>query len=57
MLLNLNRVIEKPSDIVDDLRHLEDLGYRHVIVRYRGNDAEEQRKQLGIFLADIMPKV
>jgi probable F420-dependent oxidoreductase len=45
------------ADIVDDLRHLVDLGYRHVIVRYRGSDAEEQRKQLRSFLANIMPKV
>jgi probable F420-dependent oxidoreductase len=45
------------ADIVDDLRRLVDLGYRHVIVRYRGNDAEEQRKQLGSFISHIIPKV
>jgi probable F420-dependent oxidoreductase len=45
------------ADIVDDLRRLVDLGYGQVIVRYRGSDAEEQRKQLHIFLSDIVPKV
>lgn len=46
-----------PADIVDDLRRLADLGYRSVIVRYRGSDADEQRRQLHSFIADIMPKV
>jgi probable F420-dependent oxidoreductase len=45
------------ADIVDDLRRLVDLGYHRLIVRYRGNDAEEQRNQLRIFIADIIPKV
>ena len=45
------------ADIVDDLRRLVDLGYSHMIVRYRGSDAEEQRKQLRIFISDIIPKV
>jgi probable F420-dependent oxidoreductase len=45
------------ADIVDDLRRLVDLGYGQVIVRYRGSDAEQQRKQLQIFLSDIVPKV
>jgi hypothetical protein len=26
-------------------------------VRYRGSDAAEQRRQLHIFISDIMPKV
>src|SRR5262249_25768773 len=38
------------ADIVDDLRRLVDLGYSRVVVRYRGSDAEEQRKQLRIFI-------
>jgi hypothetical protein len=42
---------------VDDLRRLADLGYGHMIVRYRGSNAEEQRKQLHIFISDIVPKV
>jgi probable F420-dependent oxidoreductase len=45
------------ADIVDDLRSLVDLGYHHVIVRYRGNDAQEQRQQLRSFISDIIPKV
>src|SRR5262245_4600924 len=45
------------ADIVDDLRHLIDLGYSRIIVRYRGNDAEEQRAQLRSFIANIIPKV
>jgi alkanesulfonate monooxygenase SsuD/methylene tetrahydromethanopterin reductase-like flavin-dependent oxidoreductase (luciferase family) len=45
------------ADIVDDLRRLVDLGYRHVIVRYRGSDPEEQRQQLNIFISQIVPKV
>src|SRR5262245_26960381 len=45
------------SDIVDDLRRLVDLGYSHMIVRYRGSDAEEQRAQLRSFIANIIPKV
>jgi hypothetical protein len=45
------------AEIVDDLRRLVDLGYRRVIVRYRGSDAEVQRQQLRLFLADIIQKV
>jgi hypothetical protein len=46
-----------PADILDDLRQLVDLGYDRCIVRYRGSDAEEQRRQLRTFIADIIPKV
>lgn len=45
------------AEIVDDLRRLVDLGYRSCIVRYRGSDAAEQRRQLHMFIADILPKV
>lgn len=45
------------ADIVDDLRRLVDLGYSGVVVRYRGSDAEQQRKQLRAFITDILPKV
>jgi probable F420-dependent oxidoreductase len=45
------------AEIVDDLRRLVDLGYRRVIVRYRGSAAEEQRKQLRMFIDNIIPKV
>jgi probable F420-dependent oxidoreductase len=46
-----------PADLIDDLRRLVDLGYNSVIVRYRGNEAQEQRTQLHRFIADVMPKV
>ena len=46
-----------PAEIVDDLRRLRELGYSRVIVRYRGSDAEAQRRQLRIFLDDILPKM
>jgi probable F420-dependent oxidoreductase len=46
-----------PADIVHDLRRLVDLGYSRVIVRYRGSDAAEQRRQLRMFIADIVPNV
>ncbi len=42
---------------MDDLRRLVDLGYSRIIVRYRGNDAEEQRQQLRIFIDNIIPQV
>jgi alkanesulfonate monooxygenase SsuD/methylene tetrahydromethanopterin reductase-like flavin-dependent oxidoreductase (luciferase family) len=45
------------ADIVDDLHRLVDLGYSRIIVRYRGSDAEEQRKQLRIFIENIIPQV
>src|SRR5499426_4342987 len=45
------------ADIVDDLRRLVDLGYSRIIVRYRGSDADEQRKQLRIFIDHIITKV
>jgi hypothetical protein len=45
------------AEIVDDLQRLVDLGYRQVIVRYRGNDANEQRNQLRSFIAHIIPQV
>lgn len=45
------------EDIIDDFRRLAEHGYHGFIVRYRGNDAEEQRRQLDMFISDIMPKV
>jgi probable F420-dependent oxidoreductase len=44
-------------DILNDLRCLAELGYQRVIVRYRGNDAAAQRRQLRSFLEDIIPLV
>lgn len=46
-----------PAEIADDLRQLVDLGYSQVIVRYRGSDAAEQRRQLRTLIEDIVPKV
>jgi probable F420-dependent oxidoreductase len=46
-----------PAEIADDLRRLVDLGYSRVIVRYRGGDAAEQRRQLRTLIEDIIPKV
>jgi alkanesulfonate monooxygenase SsuD/methylene tetrahydromethanopterin reductase-like flavin-dependent oxidoreductase (luciferase family) len=45
------------AEIVDDLRRLVELGYSRVIVRYRGQDAEAQRRQLRSFIEDIIPHV
>jgi len=44
-------------DITDDIRRLVDLGYDGFVVRYRGDVAQEQRRQLDIFISDIMPRV
>lgn len=46
-----------PTEIIEDLQRLADLGYHNVIVRYRGSDAVAQRTQLNTFLTEIMPKV
>ncbi len=46
-----------PADIVDDLRRFADMGYGSFIVRYRGSDADEQRRQLHTFISDLIPKV
>ncbi len=46
-----------PAEILDDIRRLADLGYQSFIVRYRGSDAEEQRKQLRMLIDDIIPRV
>jgi alkanesulfonate monooxygenase SsuD/methylene tetrahydromethanopterin reductase-like flavin-dependent oxidoreductase (luciferase family) len=46
-----------PTEIVDDLRRLRDLGYSSIIVRYRGGEAEEQRTQLRCLISDIIPQV
>jgi probable F420-dependent oxidoreductase len=46
-----------PADLVDDLRRFVDAGHQSFIVRYRGSDADEQRRQLHTFICDIMPKV
>jgi probable F420-dependent oxidoreductase len=45
------------QEIRDDIRRFADHGYTSFIVRYRGSDAEEQRRQLQTFAADVMTKV
>jgi probable F420-dependent oxidoreductase len=45
------------AEIGDDLRRLVDLGYRHLVVRYRGSDAAEQRRQLEVFLSRVLPQI
>lgn len=45
------------AEIVDDLKALKDLGFGHFIVRYRGADADEQRRQIARLADEIVPKV
>ena len=45
------------QEIRDDIHRFADHGYRSFIVRYRGSDAQEQRRQLQTFAADVMAKV
>jgi probable F420-dependent oxidoreductase len=45
------------QEIIDDLKQLFDLGFQKVIVRYRGNDADELTRQIDNFVSDIVPKV
>ncbi len=43
--------------IIDDFKRLLDLGYRGFIVRYRGEDAAEQERQIARFAGDIAAKI
>ena len=43
--------------IRDDVKRIADLGYRGVIMRYIGRDAEEQRVQIDRFANEVMAKV
>ncbi len=46
------------ADVVrDDVKRIADLGYRGVIMRYIGRDAEKQRVQIDRFATEIMAKV
>jgi hypothetical protein len=45
------------GQIIDDFRRIRDLGYSGFIVRYRGDDAAEQQRQISRFAAEIAPKV
>ncbi|MSP04452.1 MAG: TIGR03619 family F420-dependent LLM class oxidoreductase [Acetobacteraceae bacterium] len=44
------------TEITDDLQRLADIGYHHIIIRFRDGDAEQQDTQLRIFIDDIMPR-
>lgn len=46
-----------PAQILDDLKAIFGLGFKTVIVRYRGTDAAEQQRQIDRFVSDLMPKV
>jgi probable F420-dependent oxidoreductase len=45
------------AEIIDDLKRLFALGFTRIIVRYRGRDADEQKRQLDRFVSEIVPKV
>ena len=43
--------------VTDDIKRLRDLGYRTIIFRYPGFDADEQTRQFDILADKVMPKV
>jgi probable F420-dependent oxidoreductase len=45
------------AEIIDDLQRLFDLGFRKIIVRYRGSSGADQRSQIDRFVSEIVPKV
>jgi probable F420-dependent oxidoreductase len=45
------------DEIVADLKRLTELGFRHFVVRYRGTSADELKRQIDRFVAEIVPKV
>jgi probable F420-dependent oxidoreductase len=45
------------TEIIDDFKCIRDLGYRGFIVRYRGEDPQEQQRQISRFAAEIAPKI
>jgi hypothetical protein len=57
--LTLSRLATKLVFLLDDFNgRMQFLhGYGSLIVRYRGTEAEVQRRQLRMFIADIIPKV
>jgi probable F420-dependent oxidoreductase len=44
------------AEIIDDLKRIFDLGFTRVIVRYRGQGADQQMHQLKRFVDEIVPK-
>ena len=45
------------AEIIDDLKRLFDLGFHNIIVRYRGDSADELTRQIDNFVSEIVPKV
>ena len=44
------------AEIIDDLKRIFALGFTRVIVRYRGQDADQQTRHLDRFVNEIVPK-
>lgn len=44
------------AEIIDDLKRIFALGFTRVIVRYRGQGADQQKRQLDRFVNEIVPK-
>ena len=45
------------EEITDDLRKLFALGFTRIIVRYRGNGADQLKRQIDRFVGEIVPKL
>lgn len=46
-----------PAQIIDDLKAIRDMGFGHIVFRYRGEGADAQMAQITRFAEDIIPKV
>jgi probable F420-dependent oxidoreductase len=45
------------TEIIDDLKHLADMGFDKIIVRYRGSSSAELKTQIDRFVTEIVAKV
>jgi len=45
------------QEITDDFKRILDLGYRGFIIRYRGEEATEQQRQISRFATEIAAKI
>ena len=45
------------AQIIDDLKSILESGFNNVVVRYRGDNAKEQRIQMERFAEEIVPKL
>lgn len=45
------------AQITDDVKQLRELGFGKIIVRYRGNNADDQMRQIDRFVSEIVPRV